>query len=208
MGNLLTRRRELILASGDAPLPTPLYQLEAATSEANYDTGFAFTEVQSFTILCTASFKNYNWGASGSYVNATVWGVGTDTVLKFGNIKSGTNYGTDGVAGSTSHYYTAHAMNVSSGEKKCASARSRTSSVIKGQYALRYNATTRRVDAFSSDHTSHLPRWWTLTDEPVNMLDKNFMFNISTDGSFTMHDFKVYGALLSDAQIANYVWGD
>ena len=208
MGNLLTRRRELILASGDAPLPTPLYQLEAATSAGSYDTGFAFTEVQSFTILCTASFKNYDWGASGSYVNATVWGVGTDTVLKLGNIKSGTSYDTNGVAGSATHYYTAHVMNVSSSGKKCASARSRNASVEKGQYALKYDASTKTVYAYSSNHASHLPRWWTLGGQPVNMLDKNFKFNISTDGSFTMHDFKVYGALLSDAQIADYVWGD
>lgn len=204
MVSLLQRRREMMNHS--APDPTLIYELSAPTSTANYDTNVKlFSTPMSFTILCSATFNNRNWSGS-----QTIFGTGTGNIgIRIGRATNYYKTTDNSTVTTTDSFYTAFVMNATGDtQTKKASAlysRAANTTPITRPLCVRYDHTTRKVQAFCSG-SSNLPpntiRWW--TEENDLITSDSIKFNMDSAGS-TINIFKVYSRLLSDQEILNFI---
>ena len=83
---------------------TPIYSIESSVTTQNYDTGVKlFDEPKSFTILCVATFNNYNWSATTSV--QSILGISTDNYFRVGKIYQGVNYNNNISTGTDNWYF-------------------------------------------------------------------------------------------------------
>lgn len=206
MVSLLRRREMMQRAASPSPTPTLIYELASATSTASYDTGVKlFDPAISFTILCDATFANRSWSAT-----QTLFGIGTGFAFALGS-RSGNDYVNGVLDTSNSRRYTALIMNNTTSDtdaKKMTSllARFSNSTEQTHRFAIRYNATTFKVEGFD-DNTSrddHAPtsRWYNLDSNYSSQTTVKFFLGNATG---TINIFKVYDGLLTDAEINNFL---
>ena len=193
-----------MIAAGGGEPPTPptppslLYSLASPTTTKNYDTGVKlFDTPKSFTILCVATFNNYNW------TNRTegVYGISTGSDFRVGSIASGEEY-IDGEASTTGNRYTAVIMNNTSGTKKCVSILSRLNSSQTIRVAVTYNSATRKL--FAERETSNKTHWYIMPGD----LTSNATLKLLIGGaSGTVSMLEIYNGVLDETTIDNFIAG-
>ena len=196
-------------AASPTPVLNLIYELESPTSTASYDTGLKLFETrQSFTILCEATFANRSWNN-----NQTIFGVTTAWRFRIGRCTGGYPVADNVIDTTSTNYYTGFAMNEadgSSSKKRMGSvfARFSTTASATKRMAVRFDHTTRRVEANSNNGSTTVApsnRWW-IFDSNFPVISDTIKFNMGSAGS-TVNIFKVYDGVMTDAQINDFLNG-
>ena len=193
------------MSKADEAVPIPFYSLSSAVSSADYDTGLKlFDTPKTFTILCEAHANVYSWGNTHA-----MFGLGTGLTFRVGRTGNVIKMVANAAEGSATNYNCGFACNYS-GDSRTNKARS---VYAKGsnekslrRIAVTYNATTRKVNVFSAGYSNmSAPNdaWWTLSGDISS--ETTIKLNISTGYSCTVNHFNVYGKILSDAQINDFL---
>jgi hypothetical protein len=180
-----------ILTVNQAGASGLIYQLPAEKT-GEFDTGVKlFDTPKSFTIYLDTTFKNYSWTGNNRLI-----GLNSTSLFGLGRIASGRDH-SDGEYTATATRYTAVIMNSSTSDKNCSSCVARTNGYIRRQFAITYNATTRRIAAFV-DNDTRTSRWYNLSADLISDLTLKVLVGISSTG--TIHDLKVYNYCMTDAE--------
>lgn len=217
MGELLTRRRDIVFSSSPAPTPGPslVYELASPTSASQYDTNvLLFDTPKDFTILCESSCSNRNWYNSSVANSGSMFGIGTGVTFRVG-AATGYNYYEQNVkTGTNKSPYTALVFNNNSADsdpKKCCSIFARDSSTTKTTkyVVVRYTASSCKAEVFCSrDSSYYAPNvyWWNLSQTP-SYPTTTLKLNWNTGTSCEIRVFKVYFGLLTDSEINSFLGG-
>ena len=184
----------------DPPEPAELiYELESPTTEADYDTEVSlFDEPKSFTILCSATFKNYNW----TDWTQGVFGTGKGKYFRYGSIQNGNDY-SEGAVAATANRYSAIIMNPGGSGSACSSMHSRDNSTKTRRFAIRYNHRTRKIEGITSS-SGTTTRWWILSSD----VSSNNTIKLLVGGATgTINEFKIYSGCLTDTEIGTFIAG-
>ena len=194
----LMRRRIIMLGEMEPPVPVEcIYRLQEAVTEANYDTEVQlFDEPKSFTILCRATFNNYNW----TDFTQGVFGIATNSYFRFGAIGQGQEYVNNAVS-ATGNRYGALIMNTTSSGKKCAAIISRTNSSATRRFAIRYNHKTRKIEAISST-TGTTSHYYILPSDLISTATLKLLIG-GAEG--TVRELEVWNGCLRNEEIADYI---
>ena len=198
----LLRRRAMIAQGGTPPTPPPspslIYSIESSVTTQNYDTDVKlFDEPKSFTILCVATFNDYNWTAR----TEGVYGISTGAYFRVGSVSSGQEY-VSGEASTTGNRYIAVMMNNASGDKKCVSIGSRVNGNQTMRFAVTYDHTTRMIYAQASDNKTH---WYIV---PGDLSSNNTLKFLIGGASGTISTFEIYNGVLDGTTIDNFIAGN
>ena len=202
----LLRRRAMIAAGGGSPTPptptpTLLYELSSPTTTQGFDTGVKlFETAQSFTILCAASFNNYSWSTGKTQ---GILGVSTGVSFRVGYVSNGHIY-SNGVESSTGNLYTGLAMNYDTNDRLCTAMYGRSNGVQSGRFAIRYDHTTRKVEAFLN--TSGTTSQWYIV--PSDIIGATTLKLLVGNASGTVSELKVYSGLLDSSDISTFIAGN
>ena len=194
------------MAGGEiAPAPEPpgptelIYELDNPTSEANYDTEvLLFDEPKSFTILCSATFNNYDWTA---YTQG-VFGTGTGKYFRYGSIQNGKDY-SNGEVAATANRYSAIIMNPGGTGSACSSMASREDISKTRRFAIRYNHRNRKIEGITSSNGT-TSKWWIVSGD---VSSSNTLKLLVGNASGTINEFKVYLGCLTDTEIGTFIAG-
>lgn len=180
-----------------SPTPTLLYELSSPTTTQDFDTGVKlFETAQSFTILCAASFNNYSWSGS----TPGIFGISTGFTFRVGRIASGNVY-SNGEFSSTQTLYTALIMNKTSTTKMCTAMYGRQNDVQSRRFAVRYDAATRKVEAFLND-SGTTSQWYIVPDDIIGVATLKLLIG---NASGTVSELKVYSGLLETSDISTFI---
>jgi len=181
----------------------PIYELASPCTTANYDTGVTlFDTPKSFTILCQASWNNRNWANTANNSKNGLFGIldgSYNNMFKMGGIYQGYPY-VDGVRTNTGNKYTAIVMNPATSGKMCSSIVARaadTSVLTESKLWVRYNATTRLVEAGVG--VTPTDRYFTVSGDLTS--SNTLRLCLNSNSSRTIEVFKVYDTALSDELI-------
>ena len=198
----------MIASGGTSPTPptppsppTLTYSLPSATTTANYDTGVKlFDTPKSFTILCVATFNNYNW--TGTSRTQGLYGISTGKLFRFGAVASVDNYNDNAVVASSTNYYGALVMNDTGSGNRATSIIARNNGNQTQRWAVTYDHTTRKVFATCNTTTNH---WYIV---PGVLTSDNTLKLLIGNASGTISRLDIYNGVLDDTTIADFIAGN
>lgn len=199
----LLRRRAMIAAGGSVP-PTPptppslIYSIDSSVTTQNYDTGVKlFDTPKSFTILCVATFNNYNWNTNRT---EGLYGISTGKYFRVGAIANSDEY-TSGEKTATGNRYTSVIMNDTSSGVRCTSIGSRVNGNQTLRFAVTYDHTTRKIYGQSSDVKTH---WYIV---PGDVSSNNTLKLLIGGAAGTISTLEIYNGVLDGTTIDNFIAG-
>ena len=190
----------LVFSAGESPTPTPLnllYEGQGITSNTDTEVKL-FDPPIDWTILCDASCNNYGWNTTSHYEG--IFGLSPNSqTFRLGKVNSAYNM-TEDEAGDSSNYYYALSMYKSGETAKCVSLYSRNNGSLRRKVAIRYNSTTKKLEAIAHGSTG-FTKWYT-ADVPTTSSNVILLVGGITA---TIHDIKIYQGLMDDASMFAYV---
>lgn len=178
---------------------TPIYSIESPVTTQNYDTEIKlFDEAKSFTILCVATFNNYDWSSTDR--KQSIYGLSTDNYFRVGAIYGGSTY-EQNVSQGSSNLYCGLIMNNTSSGTMCTSVAARVNGNQTLRLAVTYDHTTRKIYGQGSSLKTH----WYIVPDDVSSEDTLKLLIGGAEG--TISALKIYDEILDELTIDDFIAG-
>ena len=195
----------LVFQKGSSPTPPSppslIYSISSSITTQNYDTGVKlFDTPKSFTILCEATYNNYNW--TGTTRTQGLYGISTGGLFRFGAVASVDGYTEDAVVASNTNYYSALVMNDTSSGNRATALYSRYNGNQTRRWVVTYDHTIRKV--FATEGTLS-DRWYIV---PGNLISDNTLKLLIGNATGTISKLDIYNGVLDGTAIDNFIAGN